>query len=142
MRQGPRERVAGVFSFIGASPRTDWLPEEIEMDDKGFVKTGTRVAESEKWSNKKRPPFFLETSGDGVFAAGDVLAIGRGGEGPHGVATCGYEWERGWTMGRRGWCVVGWVADGLRGTDDAGWDSCASLSTTSGVALDARTAVD
>lgn len=66
-----RERVAGVFSFIGAAPRTAWLPAEIEMDGRGFVKTGVRVADSEKWT-KKRPPFFLETSRAGVFAAGDV----------------------------------------------------------------------
>lgn len=65
------ERVAGVFSFIGAMPRTTWLPAEIEMDEKGFVKTGTRIAESEKWI-KNRPPFYLETSRAGVFAAGDV----------------------------------------------------------------------
>src|SRR5207244_3157766 len=26
-----------VFSFIGAMPRTDWLPPEIERDAKGFV---------------------------------------------------------------------------------------------------------
>ena len=29
-----------VFSFIGAVPRTDWLPPEIETDAKGFVRTG------------------------------------------------------------------------------------------------------
>src|SRR5437588_608786 len=29
-----------VFSFIGAVPRTDWLPSEIERDAKGFVQTG------------------------------------------------------------------------------------------------------
>ncbi len=66
-----RERVAGVFSFIGAMPRTKWLPAEIELDAKGFVKTGTHVAESEKWT-LQRPPFYLETSRAGVFAAGDV----------------------------------------------------------------------
>ena len=33
-------KVPAVFSFIGASPRTDWLPAEIEKDDKGFVRTG------------------------------------------------------------------------------------------------------
>src|ERR1017187_5883540 len=31
----------GVFSFIGADPRTSWLPPEIERDEKGFVRTGT-----------------------------------------------------------------------------------------------------
>ncbi len=63
--------VAGVFSFIGAIPRTAWLPPEIETDDKGFIKTGTRIAGSEQWT-RARPPFFLETSRPGVFAAGDV----------------------------------------------------------------------
>ena len=66
-----QERVAGVFSFIGAMPRTKWLPAEIELDPKGFVKTGTHVADSEIWTSK-RPPFYLETSRAGVFAAGDV----------------------------------------------------------------------
>lgn len=65
------EKVAGVFSFIGARPRTEWLPVEIETDGKGFVKTGVQVARSEKWQYS-RAPFYLETSRPGVFAAGDV----------------------------------------------------------------------
>jgi thioredoxin reductase (NADPH) len=60
-----------LFSFIGANPRTDWLPPEIERDDKGFVKTGPALASSPRWT-AKRPPFFLETTRPGVFAAGDV----------------------------------------------------------------------
>jgi thioredoxin reductase (NADPH) len=60
-----------VFSFIGAVPRTDWLPPEIEKDEKQFVRTGPGLARSEKW-NCPRPPFLLETSRAGVFAAGDV----------------------------------------------------------------------
>jgi thioredoxin reductase (NADPH) len=63
--------VAAVFSFIGATPRTAWLPPEIEKDAKGFIKTGTNVASSGRWQ-LARPPFFLETSRPGVFAAGDV----------------------------------------------------------------------
>ena len=35
-----------VFSFIGAVPRTDWLPPEIETDAKGFVRTGPALAQS------------------------------------------------------------------------------------------------
>jgi len=35
-----------VFSFIGAMPRTDWLPSEIERDAKAFVRTGSAVAQS------------------------------------------------------------------------------------------------
>ena len=60
-----------VFSFIGATPRTDWLPPEIERDAKGFVRTGAAVAQSPHWG-AARPPFLLETSHPGVFAAGDV----------------------------------------------------------------------
>ena len=61
----------GVFSFIDASPRTDWLPSEIEGDAKGFVRTGAAVAQSKHWG-VARPPVLLETSHPGVFAAGDV----------------------------------------------------------------------
>jgi thioredoxin reductase (NADPH) len=60
-----------VFSFIGADPRTDWLPPEIERDAKGFVRTGPTLAQSPHWS-RPRSPFLLETSRPGVFAAGDV----------------------------------------------------------------------
>src|SRR5205823_1865635 len=61
----------GVFSFIGADPRTNWLPPEIERDEKGFVRTGADVATSPHWISG-RHPFLLETSRSGVFAAGDV----------------------------------------------------------------------
>ena len=60
-----------VFSFIGAVPRTEWLPPEIERDAKGFVMTGPSLAQSSHWTGR-RPPFLLETSRAGVFAAGDV----------------------------------------------------------------------
>ena len=60
-----------VFSFIGAVPRTDWLPPEIERDGKGFIRTGPSLAQSPHWTGK-REPFLLETSRAGVFAAGDV----------------------------------------------------------------------
>ncbi|MBC7797517.1 MAG: FAD-dependent oxidoreductase, partial [Pyrinomonadaceae bacterium] len=66
-----KEKVAGVFSFIGAVPRTEWLPPEIELNEKGFINTGAWVAKSKLWTNE-RPPFYLETSRAGVFAAGDV----------------------------------------------------------------------
>ena len=63
----------GVFSFIGADPRTNWLPPEIERDAKGFVRTGADLAQSRYWT-AARQPFLLETSRPSVFAAGDVRA--------------------------------------------------------------------
>ena len=62
---------AALFSFIGANPRTDWLPPEIEKDEKHFVRTGIELGDSRQWT-LKRQPFLLETSRPGVFAAGDV----------------------------------------------------------------------
>src|SRR5881409_576821 len=64
-------RTPAVFTFIGAVPRTDWLPAEIERDNKGFIRTGQTLSQSPHW-NSPRQPFLLETSRPGVFAAGDV----------------------------------------------------------------------
>ncbi|MEO8446760.1 MAG: NAD(P)/FAD-dependent oxidoreductase, partial [bacterium] len=66
--------VKAIFSFIGAIPNTQWLPAEIERDEKGFIKTGTSAANSPQWM-LSRPPFLLETSRPGVFAAGDVRSM-------------------------------------------------------------------
>ena len=60
-----------LFSFIGAMPRTDWLPPEIERDAKGFVRTGAARGAVPPL-DRRRQPFLLETSRPGVFAAGDV----------------------------------------------------------------------
>ena len=77
-----------VFSMIGATPCTEWLPPEIVRDGKGFVKTGTLVADAPGWANASRAPSALETSLPGIFAAGDVrsgsvkrcaTAVGEGG---------------------------------------------------------------
>ena len=62
-----------VFSFIGAIPRTDWVPSEIERDAQGFIRTGAALRQSPHWTGH-RQPFLLETSRAGVFAAGDVRA--------------------------------------------------------------------
>ena len=64
-------KTGALFSFIGATPRTDWLPAEIEKDEKNFVRTGIDLVDSPHWT-LKRQPFLLETSRPGVFAAGDV----------------------------------------------------------------------
>jgi thioredoxin reductase (NADPH) len=72
-RAGEERRVEtpAVFSFIGAVPRTEWLPPEIERDEKGFVRTGPDLTDAAGWQ-PRRSPFLLETSCPGVFAAGDV----------------------------------------------------------------------
>jgi thioredoxin reductase (NADPH) len=87
-------RTPAIFSMIGAKPCTDWLPPEIECDEKGFIKTGPAVAGSPAWKKAKRSPGPLETSRLGVFAAGDVrsgsvkrcaAAVGEGGTAVEGV---------------------------------------------------------
>jgi len=61
-----------LFVFIGAAPRTDWLGAAVARDEHGFVLTGPeRLAGLGPWP-LPRPPYALETSVPGVFAAGDV----------------------------------------------------------------------
>ncbi len=63
-----------LFVFIGMSPRTSWLGDDIVRDPKGFVVTGQDLMTADgsgKWP-LPRPPYALETSVPGVFAAGDV----------------------------------------------------------------------
>jgi len=63
-----------LFAFIGASPRTDWLGADVVRDAHGFVVTGHDLlgpSYDARWT-LSRPPYTLETSVPGVFAAGDV----------------------------------------------------------------------
>jgi thioredoxin reductase (NADPH) len=60
-------RTSAIFSMIGARPNTDWLPAEIERDQKGFIKTGPAVAGAPAWKNAIRSPGPLETSCPGSF---------------------------------------------------------------------------
>jgi thioredoxin reductase (NADPH) len=53
---------AALFILAGAEPRTSWLPDAIERDERGYVITGADGARG------------LETSVPGVFAVGDVRA--------------------------------------------------------------------
>jgi thioredoxin reductase (NADPH) len=66
---------AALFIFIGAKPFTDWTPDELFKDDKGFVLTGRDLQSKDDFKkNWKQPrePYLLETSIPGIFAAGDV----------------------------------------------------------------------
>jgi len=83
-----------IFSMIGANPCTEWLPGEIECDEKGFIKTGTAVENAAAWKENQRQPGPLETSVPNIFAAGDVrsgsvkrcaAAVGEGGMAIAGV---------------------------------------------------------
>lgn len=58
----------GLFVMIGADPQTDWLPEQVLRDERGFILTGTdtgRAGLEHPWSPH-------ETALPGVFAVGDV----------------------------------------------------------------------
>ena len=61
-----------VFVFIGAQPRTRWLPPSVAVDAKGFIVTGAEAANSDGWPLTDREPCAVETTCPGVFAAGDV----------------------------------------------------------------------
>jgi thioredoxin reductase (NADPH) len=66
---------SALFIFIGAQPRTDWLPDTLTRDDAGFLLTGPDLASSggppTGWP-LDRFPLPMETSMPAVFAAGDV----------------------------------------------------------------------
>jgi thioredoxin reductase (NADPH) len=81
---------ASLFVFIGAEPGTEWLPESILRDEKGFILAGPDLIGSDVPSldtagaavkppakfatiwKEKRPPYLLESSVPGIFVAGDV----------------------------------------------------------------------
>jgi thioredoxin reductase (NADPH) len=63
---------SALFVFIGAQPRTAWLPSTIAVDSKGFILTGADAARSGLWPLSDREPCTVETTCPGVFAAGDV----------------------------------------------------------------------
>src|SRR5580658_7769312 len=71
------ERVpaSAMFVFIGALPRTEWLANVVERDERGFILTGPdliREGQRPKGWKLERDPFLLETNIPGLFAVGDV----------------------------------------------------------------------
>lgn len=64
---------SSLFIFIGAAPKTDWLPKELACDSKGFILAGPELkAKAAKTWSLDREPYLLETSVPGIFVAGDV----------------------------------------------------------------------
>ncbi len=51
--------------------RDGWLPDEIALDRRGYVLTGSDVRDAGRW-DLERDPYLLETSVPGIFACGDV----------------------------------------------------------------------
>ncbi|MFF2198444.1 NAD(P)/FAD-dependent oxidoreductase [Streptomyces sp. NPDC058157] len=95
-----RERAGGertvpaqcLYVLIGGRPSTDWLDGALELDDRGYVRTGAGTGDG-------RDALPMETSLPGVFAVGDVrsgsvkrvgAAVGEGAA----VAHCLIEYRR------------------------------------------------
>jgi thioredoxin reductase (NADPH) len=65
---------AGLFIYIGAEPHTDWLDGILQLDNHGFILTGSDLTNNghpQDWMID-RQPFLLETNIPGIFVAGDV----------------------------------------------------------------------
>lgn len=67
---------SALFVMIGAEPHTDWLSNVVARNRQGYILTDMDVTNRVHMTDQewplKRPPFPLETSTPGIFAAGDV----------------------------------------------------------------------
>lgn len=73
-KEGEHKRsTSSVFIFIGAAPKTDWLPSTVLKDERGFILAGPDLPADLRGKLKMdRDPFLLESSVPGIFVAGDV----------------------------------------------------------------------
>jgi thioredoxin reductase (NADPH) len=60
--------------MIGATPHTQWLPENVARDRHGFILTGRDAPYKDRPGTGQPIALPLETSMPGVFAARDVHA--------------------------------------------------------------------
>jgi thioredoxin reductase (NADPH) len=66
---------AGLFSFIGADPSSDWLNGCAALDDRGFVLTDLSLNPDrlgQSWQTLGRSPLPFETNLPGLLAVGDL----------------------------------------------------------------------
>jgi thioredoxin reductase (NADPH) len=66
---------AGLFSFIGADPASEWLSGCAALDDRNFVLTDSALSAKDlgdDWEGLGRTPLPFETSHPGLFAVGDL----------------------------------------------------------------------
>lgn len=69
------EKITNLFTFIGATPSTEWLGGLVNTDSRGFIRTGMEIdarnlSKCEIYRNRK--PQSMETAIPGFFAVGDV----------------------------------------------------------------------
>ena len=68
-------QAAAVFVFVGTAPHSEQYRGVVELDEQGFVLTGPDLVVDGRpprgWT-LERPPYLLETSVPGIFAAGDI----------------------------------------------------------------------